>query len=144
MKITRLETIHVRPRWLLLKVHTDEGIVGLGEPIVEGRAKTVEMAVHELGRMIIGQDPRRIEHLWQLMYRGTFYRGGPVLTSAISGIEQALWDILGKSLNAPVHQLLGGRMRDRIRMYGLIGVRKGENATEAAHAHDPRRRIHRV
>lgn len=120
MKITKLETIFVKPRWLFLKVHTDAGIVGLGEPIVEGRAQTVATAVHEIGRYLIGQDPRRIEHHWQAIYRGQFYRGGPVLTSALSGIEQALWDILGKSLGVPVYQLLGGRTRDKIRMYGWL------------------------
>ncbi|NWG22205.1 MAG: galactonate dehydratase [Chloroflexi bacterium] len=121
MKITRLETIFVRPRWLFLKVHTDEGIVGLGEPIVEGRAQTVAAAVHEIGRYLIGQDPRRIEHHWQAIYRGQFYRGGPVLCSAISGIEQALWDITGKWLGQPVYRLLGGAVRDKIRMYGWVG-----------------------
>src|ERR1700722_4637319 len=109
MKITKLETFHVKPRWLFLKIQRDVGSVGIGEPIVEGRALTVEAAVREMERMILGEDPRRIEHLWQRMFRGTFYRGGPVLCSASSGIEQALWDILGKSLNVPVWQLLGGR-----------------------------------
>ncbi|MFC5401237.1 galactonate dehydratase [Cohnella soli] len=121
MKITGIEIIHVRPRFSFLKMSTDEGIVGYGEAIVEGRSRTVEMAVHELKPHLIGQDPRRIEHLWQLMYRGTFYRGGPILTSAISGLEQAMWDILGKSLGVPVYQLLGGAVRDRIRMYKHIG-----------------------
>lgn len=120
MKITKLETIHVKPRWLFLKVYTDEGIVGLGEPIVEGRALTVEAAVHEMGRYLIGKDPRRIEDHWQTIFRGQFYRGGPVLTSALSGIEQALWDILGKWLDVPVYQLLGGAVRDKIRMYGWL------------------------
>ena len=120
MKITKLETIHVIPRWLFLKVHTDEGIIGLGEPIVEGRAQTVETAVHEIGRYLIGKDPRLIEHHWQAIYRGQFYRGGPVLCSALSGIEQALWDILGKWLNVPVYQLLGGKTRDKIRVYGWL------------------------
>jgi len=120
MKITRLETMFVKPRWLFLKVHTDEGIVGLGEPVVEGRAQTVAAAVHEIGRYLIGQDPRRIEHHWQAIYRGQFYRGGPVLSSALSGIEQALWDITGKWLGQPVYQLLGGATRDRIRMYGWL------------------------
>jgi galactonate dehydratase len=105
---------------LFLKVHTDEGIVGWGEPIVEGRAQTVEAAVHEIGRYLIGQDPRRIEHHWQAIYRGQFYRGGPILVSALSGIEQALWDILGKWLNVPVYQLLGGHTRDKIRVYGWL------------------------
>lgn len=133
MKITRLELFHVRPRWLFLKLHTDAGLVGLGEPILEGRAQTVETAVRELGRMIVGQDPRRIEHLWQLMYRCTFYRGGPVLTSAISGIEQALWDILGKHLNVPVYQLLGGAVRDKVRLYGRLNPRDDEQTIRQAH-----------
>lgn len=120
MKITKLETIHVKPRWLFLKIYTDEGITGLGEPVVEGRAQTVETAVQEIGRYLVGQDPRRIEHHWQAIYRGQFYRGGPVLASALSGIEQALWDILGKWLGVPVYQLLGGATRDRIRVYGWL------------------------
>lgn len=132
MKITRLETIFVEPRWLFLKVHTDEGIVGLGEPIVEGRARTVATAVHELGEYLIGKDPRRIEQHWQVMYRGTFYRGGPVLVSAISGIEQALWDITGKWLGVPVYQLLGGQVRDRIRVYAQCHADSPENAALAA------------
>lgn len=118
MKITKLETIFVKPRWLFLKVYTDEGIVGLGEPVVEGRAQTVAAAVHEIGRYLIGQDPRRIEHHWQAIFRGQFYRGGPVLTSALSGIEHALWDITGKWLGQPVYNLLGGATRDKIRVYG--------------------------
>lgn len=118
MKITALTTYFVAPRWLFLKVDTDEGIVGWGEPIVEGRAHTVRAAVQELSAVVVGEDPRRIEHLWQRIYRGAFYRGGPVLTSALSGLEQALWDILGKSLGVPVYQLLGGSVRDRIRVYG--------------------------
>lgn len=132
MKITKLETFYVKPRWLFLKVHTDEGVVGLGEPIVEGRAQTVAAAVHEIGRYLIGQDPRRIEHHWQAIYRGQFYRGGPVLCSAISGIEQALWDITGKWLGQPVYTLLGGATRDKIRVYGHIrGESFGDYITNA-------------
>jgi len=127
MKITKLETFHVKPRWLFLKVHTDAGIVGLGEPVVEGRAQTVETAAREIARWLIGQDPRRIEHIWQCIHRGTFYRGGPILSSALSGVEQALWDILGKHLQVPVHQLLGGAVRDKIRMYGWIRTEQGEH-----------------
>ncbi len=130
MKITQIETLHVRPRWLLLKVHTDKGIVGLGDATLEGRARTVATCVHEYERMLVGQDPRRIERLWQMMYRQTFYRGGPILCSAISGIEQALWDILGKSLGVPVHQLLGGAVRDRIRLYGWTGGKRTGNYIE--------------
>ena len=120
MKITKLETFHIRPRWLFLKITTDEGMCGWGEPVIEGRSRIVEEAVHVLGEQIIGQDPFQIEHLWQLMYRGSFYRGGAILCSAISGIEQALWDIKGKALGVPVWQLLGGKCRDRIRMYAHI------------------------
>lgn len=121
MKITRLETFFVQPRWCFLRMHTDEGFVGLGEPIVEGRAQTVAAAVHEIGRYLIGKDPRLIEHHWQAIYRGGFYRGGPILTSALSGIEQAMWDIVGKWLGQPVYRLLGGPTRERIRMYGWVG-----------------------
>jgi galactonate dehydratase len=131
VKITRLESIFVRPRWHFLKMHTDEGIVGLGEPIVEGRARTVATAVGELGEYLIGQDPRRIEHHWQVMYRGAFYRGGPVLVSAISGVEQAMWDILGKSLGVPVYQLLGGAVRDRVRVYAHCAITEPDEAASA-------------
>lgn len=120
MKITDLKMIHIRPRWMFLKVETDEGVTGWGEPVVEGRARTVETAVNEFRPLLIGQDPLRAQHLWQQMYRGTFYRGGPVLCSAISGIEMALWDIKGKYFNIPVYQMLGGKCRDRIRMYGHL------------------------
>ena len=129
MKITNLETFHVKPRWMFLKISTDEGIVGWGEPVLEGRARTVEMAINELRPVLIGADPMRIEHLWQTMYCTTFYRGGPILTSCISGIEQALWDIKGKKLGAPVYELLGGRCRDKIRMYSHSG---GDTPEEAA------------
>ncbi|WP_201006815.1 galactonate dehydratase [Paenibacillus glycanilyticus] len=121
MKITDMKLYHVKPRWLFLKIETDEGIAGWGEPIVEGRALTVATAIEELKRYLIGEDPLRIEHHWQIMYRGTFYRGGPVLVSAISGIEQALWDIKGKFYNMPVYEMLGGRVRDKIRMYSHCG-----------------------
>lgn len=129
MKITKLETFHVKPRWLFLKISTDEGIVGFGEPVVEGKSKVVEAAVEDLGRLIIGQDPRDIERLWQLMYRGSFYRGGPILTSAISGVEQALWDIKGKYYNMPVYEMLGGKVRDQIRMYPHIDGSYPANGT---------------
>jgi galactonate dehydratase len=120
MKIERLETIHVKPRWLILKIHTDAGITGLGEPTLEGAALTAERLCHEMGRWLIGRDPRRIEDIWQHLFRGNFYRLGPVQCSAVSGIEMALWDILGKHLGVPVHQLLGGRVRDRVRVYGRV------------------------
>ncbi|HEX7377684.1 MAG TPA: galactonate dehydratase [Pirellulales bacterium] len=117
MKVTRLETFKVKPRWLFLKVHTNAGIVGLGEPVVEGRADTVAEAVREIERYLVGKDPRRVAHHWQAIYRQAFYRGGPVLTSALSGIDMALWDIKGKALGVPVYELLGGPTRDRVRVY---------------------------
>ena len=120
MKITQLELFKVPPRWLFLKISTDEGIVGWGEPIVEGKAETVRACVQELSEQLIGKDPRNIEELWQTMYRCNFYRGGPVLTSAMSGIEQALWDIKGKALGVPVYELLGGAVKDKLRMYAWI------------------------
>lgn len=121
MKITKLETFLIQPRWLFLKIHTDEGLVGLGEPIVEGRALTVAQAIVELEEYLIGKDPTRVMHHWQAMYKHAFYRGGPVLTSAISGIEHALWDLTGKAAGLPVYKLLGGPLRDRIKVYKGIG-----------------------
>ncbi|WP_028551596.1 galactonate dehydratase [Paenibacillus sp. UNC451MF] len=132
MKIKSLELFKVPPRWLFLKITTDDGLVGWGEPVVEGRADTVKTAVEELSTYLIGQNPLRIEDLWQVMYRGGFYRGGPILTSAMSGIEQALWDIKGKYYNAPVYELLGGACRDRIRVYNWIGGDRPNDVKEAA------------
>jgi galactonate dehydratase len=117
LKVTKLETFLVKPRWLFLKVHTNAGIVGLGEPVVEGRAQTCAAAVKEVEPYLVGQDPRRVVHHWQAIYRHAFYRGGPVLTSALSGIDQALWDIKGKALGVPVYELLGGPTRRRVRVY---------------------------
>jgi galactonate dehydratase len=120
LKIRQIETIPVfggGRDWVFVRVHTDEGLIGTGEGTLEGRARTIVAAVDELSDYLIGEDPCRIEHLWQIMYRHAFYRGGPVMNSAISGVEQALWDILGQALNQPVHQLLGGRVRDKIRVY---------------------------
>src|SRR5438093_2697529 len=117
LKITKVETFLVKPRWLFLKIHTDAGIVGLGEPILEGRAKTCAAAVDEITPYLIGKDPRNVVHHWQAIYRHAFYRGGPILTSALSGVEQALWDIKGKHLGVPVYELLGGPTRDRVRAY---------------------------
>ncbi|MGS1097663.1 galactonate dehydratase [Aquamicrobium terrae] len=134
MKITKLTTYIVPPRWLFLKVETDEGIVGWGEPVIEGRARTVEAAVHELSGYLIGKDPRLIEDHWNVLYRGGFYRGGPILMSALAGIDQALWDIKGKALGVPVHELLGGKCRDRIRVYSWVG---GDRPSDvAANARD--------
>ena len=132
MKITKLTTWQVPPRWLFLKIDTDEGIAGWGEPVVEGRAATVEAAVHELSDSLVGRDPRRIEDIWQMLYRGGFYRGGPILMSAMAGIDQALWDIKGKALGVPVHELLGGAVRERMRMYCWIGGDRPGNVAPQA------------
>lgn len=121
MKITKLTLYRVPPRWMFLKIETDEGITGWGEPVIEGRARTVEAAVQELSEYLVGQNPLRINDLWQVMYRGGFYRGGAILMSAIAGIDQALWDIKGKALGVPVYQLLGGLVRERMKMYSWVG-----------------------
>ena len=120
MKITGVETFHVKPRWIFVKVTTDEGIIGWGECDLEGYNLVTAAAVDSLKDIIIGQDPRNIEYLYKVMYASGFYRAGGAVYSAISGIEQALWDIKGKWLNVPVWQLLGGKSRDRIRMYAHI------------------------
>src|SRR3954463_5898278 len=122
LKVTKLETILVKPRWLFLKIHTNAGIVGLGEPIVEGRALTVAAAVKEIEPYLKGKDPRQVVHHWQAIYRHAFYRGGPILTSALSGIDMALWDIKGKALGVPVYELLGGPTRRRVRVYAHAGT----------------------
>ena len=132
MKITKMEiiTYKLNPEWgipwNLLKVFTDEGITGYGEPVLEGRAKTVKAAVEELGDYIIGKDPLQIERLWQDMFKGSFYSGGPILSSAVSGVEQALWDITGKFYGVPVWKLMGGKVRNRIRMYAHTPALKAD------------------
>lgn len=133
MKITEMTLYKVPPRWLFLKVETDEGIVGWGEPVIEGRADTVRTAVEEFKGWLIGKDPLKIEDNWQVMYRTGFYRGGPEVMSAISGIDQALWDIKGKHYNAPVYDLLGGACRDKLKVYRWIG---GDIRNAAMEAHE--------
>lgn len=132
MKITALRTYMVPPRWLFLKIETDEGIAGWGEPVVEGRAATVAAMVEELSDYLVGKDPFMIEDHWNVMYRAGFYRGGAIHMSAIAGIDQALWDIKGKAFGMPVWQLLGGRCRDRIRVYSWIGGDRPADTARAA------------
>ncbi len=138
MHVTDYETYAVPPRWLFLKLTTSDGTVGWGEPIIEGRTQTVRTAVGELVEdYLIGEDPHAIERQWQRMYRGGHIRGGPVLMSALAGIDQALWDIKGRQLGAPVHELLGGRARDRIRVYTWIHGRTPEDlAADARRVRD--------
>lgn len=121
MKITGLKTFLVPPRWLFLKVETDAGLAGWGEPVLEGHAETLAAQIGEFEDFLIGKDPRHIEDIWQMLYRNGCYRGGPVLMSAISGIDMALWDIKGRFYGAPVHALLGGPVRDRVRTYCWVG-----------------------
>ena len=144
IKITKLETFLVKPRWMFLKIHTDAGFIGLGEPITEGRALTCQAAVKEIEPYLIGKDPRAVVHHWQAIYRHAFYRGGPILTSALSGIDQALWDIKGKALGVPVYELLGGPTRNRVRVYAHSGppARRGRAGCDAdsrgVQRHQPR------
>lgn len=132
MRIRSLELFIVPPRWLFLKITDDDGIVGWGEPIVEGKAATVKACVEEMADFLIGQPAGNIEDLWQVLYRGGFYRGGPILNSAISGIEQALWDIKGKRLGVPIYELLGGAVRETMQVYAWIGGDKPAEVAESA------------
>ncbi|HSS12817.1 MAG TPA: galactonate dehydratase [Rhizomicrobium sp.] len=132
MKITKLTTFVVPPRWLFLKVETDEGVTGWGEPVVEGRAETVAACVAELADYLIGKDPSAIEDHWTVLYRGGFYRGGAVHMSALAGIDQALWDIKGKVLGQPIHALLGGPVRRKMRVYSWIGGDRPQGLIDGA------------
>ena len=132
MKITALKLYKVPPRWQFLKIETDEGISGWGEPVTEGHVDTVAACIGEFRDLLLGQDPFRIEDLWQVMYRSFFYRGGPEYMSAISGIDQALWDIKGKALGVPVYELLGGAVRDRLQVYRWIGGDRPDDVRKQA------------
>ncbi len=117
IKITKLETFILRNSWVFVKISTNAGVVGWGE-MLKDNSKMCAVGAKEVGPYLIGKDPRRVVHHWQAIYRHSFYRGGPVLTAVLSGIDQALWDIKGKALGVPVYELLGGPTRDRIRIYG--------------------------
>src|SRR3954468_3087786 len=127
--ISRIEPFLVAPRWLFVRIETDSGIVGWGEATCEGRSETVRTAIDQLSELLLGRDALRIEDPWQAVTKGAFYRGGAILASAVSGLDQALWDIAGKRYGAPVHQLLGGPVRDRVRVYGWVG---GDEPAEVA------------
>ena len=131
--ISDYELYSVPPRWVFLKLKTNKGTVGWGEPTLEGKAKTMIAATRELlDTYLLGKNPLHIQKHWQTMYRGGFYRGGPVLMSAIAGIDQALWDIKGKHYAAPVHELLGGSVRDKIRYYRWVGGDRPSDVEENA------------
>ncbi len=132
LRIEKIELFKVPPRWLFLKITTRSGIFGWGEPVIEGKASTVEACVNELSKYIIGRSANDIEDIWQVLYKGGFYRGGPILMSAISGIDQALWDIKGKHLGVPVYDLLGGPVREKMKMYCWIGGDHPEVVLEQA------------
>ncbi len=134
MKIARIETFLVPPRWLFVRVETADGAVGWGEASLEGHAEAVEGAFAALRDRFIGSDPRRIEDIWQIAYRGGFYRGGPVLMSALSGLDQALWDLKGRLYGLAVHEMLGGKVRERVRAYAWIGGDRPDDVSEAAAA----------
>jgi galactonate dehydratase len=127
--ITRVEALPVAPRWVFVRIETGDGLIGWGEASLEGYADVVVAAVNQFSQYLIGKDPSTIEDHWQVLTKGGFYRGGPVLASAVAGVDQALWDLLGKRLGVPVHQLLGGKVRDRIRAYGWVG---GDDPSEVA------------
>ena len=132
MRITRLEVTPVRPRGLLLQVHTDEGLVGYGSPMNYEHGRTVERALMDMADYLVGRDPRRIEDHWQALFRSSYSRQMPILLAALSGLDMACLDILGKSLDAPVWRLLGGPVRDRIRVYSSVGgPSPGEYAANA-------------
>lgn len=126
IKITKLEIIPVHTmRTIFIKIHTDVGIVGIGEGTVEGRIPTTMAAIKEIEKYLIGKDPRRPAHHWQAIYRHAFYRGGIILTSALSAVDIAMWDIKGKALGVPIYELLGGPTRDRVRLYGQASTPEG-------------------
>jgi len=134
MKIGRIETFYVPPRWLFVRVETEDGAVGWGEASLEGHAEAVDGSFEALRDRFIGHDARRIEDIWQIAYRGGFYRGGPVLMSAIAGLEQALWDLKGKAYGLPAWEMLGGAVREKIRAYAWIGGDRPDEIGDAAKA----------
>ncbi len=127
IKVTKLETFILKNSWVFVKISTDAGIVGWGE-MLKDDARACAAGAQEVARYLVGQDPCRVVYQWQAIHRGSFYRGGPVKTAILSGIDQALWDITGKALGVPVYKLLGGPTRDRIRVYGRVDEKTGVNA----------------
>lgn len=131
MKITDIKVYTVKPRWIFIKISTDEGIEGWGEMISGTKTDTVVAGAYELGKRIIGRNPFEIERIWQELHR-SFFRGGPINGTIVSGIEMALWDIKGKALNVPVYELLGGAARDRIMVYSWIGGDRPDDVAKEA------------
>ncbi len=131
MKITEVTMYEIRPRWIFARISTDEGIEGWGEMISGTKTATVVAGAKELAERIIGRDPFEIERIWQELHR-SFFRGGPINGTIISGFEMALWDIKGKALDVPVYELLGGAARDRIKVYSWIGGDRPSDVAEGA------------
>jgi galactonate dehydratase len=127
IKVTALETFVLTNSWVFVKISTDAGIVGWGE-MLKDDAKACAAGAQEVARYLVGQDPLRVVHHWQAIHRGAFYRGGPIKTAILSGIDQALWDIKGKAFGVPIHELLGGPTRDRVRVYGTVSAETGVTA----------------
>jgi galactonate dehydratase len=134
MKIGRIETFYVPPRFLFVRVESEDGAVGWGEASLEGHAEAVDGAFEAIRDRFIGHDPHRIEDIWQVAYRGGFYRGGPVLLSALAGLDQALWDLKGKVFKLPVWEMLGGVVREKVRAYAWIGGDRPHEIGSAARA----------
>lgn len=134
MKITQIELFSVPPRWLFMKISTDEGLCGWAEPLVEGHTATAVAAIEDIKEFLIGADPDPIQDIWQMLYRSRSYRGGPTLMSAIAGVDQALWDIKGKRFGVPVYRLLGGPIRQRVQVYSWIGGDTPEKIAQDARA----------
>lgn len=134
MKIARIETFHVPPRWLFVRVEAEDGCFGWGEASLEGHSEAVDGAFESLRDRFIGSDPRRIEDVWQVAYRGGFYRGGAVLMSALAGLDQALWDLKGRHYGLPAWEMMGGQVRDKVRAYAWIGGDRPDDVGEAAAA----------
>lgn len=132
MKITNIQLYLVRPRWCFLEMETDEGYTGWGEPVLEGHCGAVKACVEEMRGSLIGENPAHIEDIWNKLYRAGFYRGGGVMMSALSGIDQALWDIKGKVFHAPAYELMGGQCRDRMRVYSWVGGDRPSDVGRAA------------
>lgn len=132
MKIGLIETFFVPPRWLFVRVEAGDGAVGWGEASLEGHAEAVNGAFEAIRDRFIGHDAFAIEDIWQVCYRGGFYRGGPVLMSALSGLDQALWDLKGRALGLPVWQMMGGKVREKVRAYAWIGGDRPDEIGAAA------------
>ena len=139
IKVTKIEAFVLKNSWVFVKISTDAGIIGWGE-MLKDDAKACAAGALEVGRYLVGQDPNRVVFHWQAIHRGSFYRGGPIKTAILSGIDQALWDIKGKVYGVPVYKLLGGPTRDRIRVYGQVNPTTGVNAMKVA----PRRSAYRL